>query len=191
MEHLAARGCTARSRCASAPAKRSGALAGTPGGDRHLPRRIVGCAGRRVRIAREVGEALARMHLAGADFALSAAPTRCRLDALAAAVRGRARARPTRSRRAWQEIATSSSACERDLAGRPAGRRHPRRSVPRQRLLPRRQAVGPDRLLFRLQRLPRLRSRHLPQRLVLRAGWRVQRLQGHGDDRGLSKGPAR
>ena len=52
---------------------------------------------------------------------------------------------------------------------RVAGGRHPCRSLSRQRLLPRRQAVGHHRLLFRLQRPPRLRSRHLPQRLVLRA----------------------
>ena len=38
--------------------------------------------------------------------------------------------------------------------------------------------LRPDRLLFRLHRLPRLRPRHLPQRLVLRERWQLQRHQG-------------
>ena len=41
-------------------------------------------------------------------------------------------------------------------------------------------AVGPDRLLFRLQRHARLRRRDLPERLVLRAGPFLQRHQGPG-----------
>ena len=73
----------------------------------------------------------------------------------------------------------------------PAARRHPRRSLQRQRLLSRREAVGADRLLFRLQRRVRLRPRHLPQRLVLRAGQRLQRLQGAGDDLRPTSGCAR
>ena len=56
--------------------------------------------------------------------------------------------------------------------------RHPRRPLPRQRLLPRRQAVRPDRLLLRLQRHARLRRRGLPQRLVLRGRRLAQRHQG-------------
>ena len=42
------------------------------------------------------------------------------------------------------------------LAARPAGRRDPCRSLSRQRVLPRRQAVRADRLLFRLHRHARL-----------------------------------
>ena len=43
-----------------------------------------------------------------------------------------------------------------ELAARSAAGRDPRRSVPRQRVLPRRQAVRPDRFLFRLHRHARL-----------------------------------
>ena len=57
-----------------------------------------------------------------------------------------------------------------DLAAGPAAGRHPRRSLPRQCLLPRRAAFRADRLLLRLHRHPRLRRRRLSQRLVLRAG---------------------
>ena len=54
--------------------------------------------------------------------------------------RARGRARPARTR----------------LAARPAAGRDPRRPVSRQRLLPRRQALGADRLLLRLHRRARL-----------------------------------
>ena len=73
------------------------------------------------------------------------------------------------------------------LAGRPAAGRHPRRPVSRQRVLPRRRAVRPDRLLFRLQRRAGLRHRRRAQRLVLRDRPRVQHHQGPGAAQGLSK----
>ena len=67
---------------------------------------------------------------------------------------------------------------ERDWPRGSAARRHPRRSVSRQRVFSRRQAVGTDRFLFRLHRYARLRRRDLPQCLVLRAGSFLQRHQG-------------
>ena len=124
-----------------------------------------------------VGEALAKMHLAGRDFPLSAknplsvagwrplfdlaAP---RADSVQPGLR--------------DFIARELDHLEATLADRSAARRDPRRSVSRQRVLPRRQAVGPDRLLFRLQRHAGLRRRDLPQRLVLRARSFLQRHQG-------------
>ena len=75
-------------------------------------------------------------------------------------------------------IERRARASRKALAARPAAGRDPRRPVSRQRVLPRRQAVGPDRLLFRLHRHARLRRRDLPQRLVLRARPFLQRHQG-------------
>src|SRR5579885_1051288 len=78
------------------------------------------------------------------------------------------------------------------LARRAAPRRHPCRSVSRQRLLPRRQGVGAHRFLFRLHGFPRLRHRHLPQCLVLRAGRQLQRDEGAAAARQLPRrAPAR
>ena len=75
-------------------------------------------------------------------------------------------------------IETELDAPRTGLAARPAAGRDPCRPVSRQRVLPRRPAVGPDRLLFRLHRHARLRRRDLPQRLVLRARPFLQRHQG-------------
>ena len=75
---------------------------------------------------------------------------------LAAAVRSRRAARrqraagPARFHRARTRSSRSA------LAGRSAARRHPWRPVSGQRVLPRRQAVGPDRLPVFLQRHPGL-----------------------------------
>src|SRR5580700_1220477 len=74
------------------------------------------------------------------------------------------------------------------MAARPAAGRHPRRPVPRQRVLPRQEPVRADRLLFRLHRYARLRRRHLPQRLVLRDGPLLQRHQGARAAAGLCAG---
>ena len=74
--------------------------------------------------------------------------------------RGRARPRAPRSR--------GTSTTSPELAARPAGRRHPCRPVPRQRVLRRRAGHRHHRLLFRLQRSAGLRRRDLPERLVLR-----------------------
>ena len=131
-----------------------------------------------------LGAALARLHLAGEGFdatrpnALGPAGwppllDRCRaegdgvqpglvaeLDAALAAIRARLA-----------------------RAGRAAGGAHPRRPLPRQRLLPARRGreaarLRPDRLLLRLHRPPGLRPRRVPERLVLRAGPLLQRDQG-------------
>src|ERR1700719_2549843 len=64
------------------------------------------------------------------------------------------------------------------MAVGPAARRHSRGPLSRQCVFPRRQAVGIDRLLFRLHRHAGLRRRHLSQRLVLRAGSFLQCNQG-------------
>ncbi len=129
---------------------------------------------------REVGKALASLHLAGADFPLSR-PNALAHRGLAQAV-GRRRARaPTRSSRGLPPRSTAiSPSSSGDWPAALAGGHHPCRSLPGQCVLPRRPAVRADRLLFRLQRSLCLRRRHLPQRLVLREGPCLQPDQGHG-----------
>ena len=174
-----ARAFPARCRCTA----RDGAgdrHAGRPAGRRHhLPRRHVA--------APADGRALPRGRQGAGRAAsgrrrISRCRGRTRWPSTAGASCGTARATaPTRSSRAWPPRSTRDFAdLGRQLAERPAGRRHPCRPFPRQCLLPRRPAVRPDRLLFRLQRSLRLRRRHLPQRLVLREGPRLQPDQGHG-----------
>ena len=154
MEHLAGqrhhlpaadpRRATAR-RCASSAASPPPSSASCEG---MWPRRIDGA-----RIAPPLGEALAALHLAGRDFALK------RPNALSVAGwrplfegcrDGRMRSSPGSSR----ELAAELDFLEANWPERPAGGRHPCRPVPRQRLLPARPALRPDRLLLRLQRLP-------------------------------------
>src|SRR5665213_61422 len=77
----------------------------------------------------------------------------------------------------------------RFVARRIAAGRHPCRSLSRQRLLPRRQGLRADRFLFRLQRFLRLRFGDLPERLVLRARWQLQRHQGEADARAVPRRP--
>src|SRR5262245_27984002 len=69
-----------------------------------------------------------------------------------------------------------------------AAGRHPRRPLPRQRVLPRQQAFRTDRFLFRLHGRARLRRRYLPQRLVLRERPLLQRDQGQEPAAGLWAG---
>ena len=64
------------------------------------------------------------------------------------------------------------------LARRPGAGHHSCRPVSRQRVLPRRPAVRPHRLLFRLQRRTGLRHRRHAQRLVLRERPFLQHHQG-------------
>jgi hypothetical protein len=85
---------------------------------------------------------------------------------------------PTACSRACAISSRANSIISKRAGRRICRRRHPCRSVSRQRVLPRRQAVGPDRLPVRLQRHAGLRRRDLPQRLVLRAGSFLQRHQG-------------
>ena len=177
MEHLATRGITCPQPVKANDGQVLGRLAGKPAA---LVTFLDGMWIRRPSAAHcaAFGDALARLHLAGADFpmrrdnALSVAGWRqlyenCRERAHK--VERNLESRRGRARRARTLMAT-----------RPAAGRHPRRSVSRQCLFPRRQAVWTDRLLFRLHRHARLRCRHLPQCLVLRARSFLQRHQGQG-----------
>ena len=114
-----------------------------------------------------LGEALAKLHLAGLDF------SRKRANALSVegwrplyehcrVARERGAARLAVDPRAGA-VATRAG-----LAAQSAARRDPCRPVSRQRVLSRRRALRPDRLLFRLHRCARLRRRDLPQCMVLR-----------------------
>jgi homoserine kinase type II len=148
MEHLAARGIT----CPQPVKNRSGEALGTlcraARGDHHLPRRHVDRAGRTPRIAPRSARRW-RGCISPARF--SDARAQCAVGRrLAAAVRSAA---PRRQRAAGPARASSaSSIISKRVAARPAARRDPRRSVSRQRVLPRRQAVGLIDFLFRLHR---------------------------------------
>ncbi len=154
MEHLATRGITCPQPVKTNDGQVLGRLAGKPAA---LVTFLDGMWIRRPSAAHcaALGDALARLHLAGADFpmrrdnALSVAGWRqlydiCRERAHKVErnleTSGRSRARRARTR----------------LAARPAAGRHPCRSVSRQCLFPRRQIVRIDRLLFRLHRHARL-----------------------------------
>ena len=138
-----------------------------------------------------VGEALARLHLAGRGFAEQARqrPGAVRLaPALRAfpVARRRDRAGTGSDHRAGTRRTGSA------LARRTGARRHPRRPVSRQRVLPRRQALGPDRFLLRLQRRPQLRRCRHAQCLVFRGGPRLQYHQGpRAAERLPERAPAR
>ena len=150
MAHLAERGV----RCPQPARNRNGEvyseLAGRPAAIINFlegvwPRRpnAAHCAG--------VGEALAKMHLAGATFRCSAR-TRCRSRAGGRCSISPRRA-PTASQPGLQRFHRARARSPRSvLAEGSAARRHPCRSVSRQRLLPRRQVVGADRLPVFLQR---------------------------------------
>ena len=97
---------------------------------------------------------------------------------LAGALRRLPRARPQGGAQSRNAGRGRARRARTRLAARPAARRHPRRSVSRQCVFPRRQAVRADRFLLRLHRHARLRRRHLPQRLVLRDRSFLQRHQG-------------
>ena len=138
------------------------------GGADHLPRRHVDAPADRRPLPRGrqgAGRAASRRRRFSAVAAERAA------GSTAGASCGTAsRAAPTRSSRASPPRSMRISRARR-ATGRTTCR--PASSMPtlsRQRVLPRRPAVGADRLLFRLQRFLRLRRRHLPQRLVLREG---------------------
>ena len=124
-----------------------------------------------------VGEALARMHLAGADFsgkrrnALSVTGWRPlfeqaadRADSVQHGMRAMIET----------ELGQLETAWPRDL---PQGVIHAD-LFPDNVFFLERQTFRPDRLLFRLHRHARFRHRHLPQRLVLRARSFLQRHQG-------------
>ena len=130
MDHLAPAACPARRRCTAATARRCGALR-PAGGARELPRRHLP---HRVRPAHcsALGRALAQLHLAGADFAmtrpndLSVASWRRLLEACRA---GADDLLPGLEREIAGELDGSSANGRRPAAGR-----DPRRPVPRQRV---------------------------------------------------------
>ena len=159
MEHLAARGIT----CPLPVTDRDGPHAArarrAAGRAHHLPRRRVGAA-RHDRALRARSARRSRACIWPAQtFAHEPAPTACRCPAGGRCPTRSARA-PTRSCRALRPRSSKELAyLDERLAARPAARRDPRRPLPRQRVLSRRQGVGADRLLFRLQRHARLRRR--------------------------------
>ena len=185
MEHLAARGLTCP-QPVQEPRRRGARRRWRAGRPRSSPfSTACGRAGRTPRIAPRSARRWRGCIWPARDFPMTR-PNALSVDGLAAAVRaGRERA-PTRVQPGLRErIADELDHLEAHWPRDLPRRRHPRRPVSRQRVLPRRQAVGPDRLLFRLQRRPRLRPRDLPQRLVLRAGSLLQRHQGAGAARRL------
>ena len=154
MEHLAARGISCPLPVKDRDGRTLDELAGRPAAlitflEGLWVRRpdIEHCAG--------VGDALAHLHLAGADFPMSGANA-LSIAGLAGAVRCDRRRADKVKPGLPGVIEAELRHLESDWPNGPAARRHPCRSLPRQRLLPRRQAVGPDRLLFRLQRHARL-----------------------------------
>ena len=122
---------------------------------------------------------------AGQDFAV-VAPECAFPEELAASCSATAEDEPTRSRQGLASFADASRAfTSRDrLACRLAGGVI-HADLFTDNVLFMGDGVRPDRFLFRLQRRLRLRPRDLPQRLVLRARWRVQQHQGTGPARRL------
>ena len=170
MEHLAG---TRPQLPAAGPATGSGEalgrLAGRPGRDRHLPRRRLGApperqplprrrrgAGAAARGRRGFRDGAAERALASQGWRpLFAAAPRPQADTVAPGLAER----------------TGASSRISSGAGRPAcpAASSTPTSSPTTSSSSARDGVGPDRLLFRLHRRPRLRPRDLPQRLVLRA----------------------
>ena len=124
-----------------------------------------------------LGDVLAHFHIAGADFPmfrandLSLPGWRKLVQSIGA---GADEVVPGLAAEIEKELAYLEKRWPSDL---PQGVIHAD-LFPRQRVLPRRQGIGADRFLFRLQRHDGLRRRHLSQRLVLRVGWQLQHHQG-------------
>ena len=166
--------------------RRQGASAGSRAGPPRSSRswRGSGCAGRRRIIAPRSARRWPRCTRPGATFR-SAAPTRSRSTAGARCSRCRATRADTVEPGLAAFVAAELDVPRARLADGSAGGRHPRRPLPRQRVLPEGQALRADRLLFRLQRPLRLRPRGLPERLVLRGRQFLQRHARAGADPGL------
>jgi homoserine kinase type II len=161
MEHLANKGLT----CPQPVKNRRGAVLGMLGG---RPAAIVTfLEGMWIRHpsaghCSAVGEAVAKLHRAGADFPLK------RANALSVAGwRPLFQAAAARADEVRDGLTEALDAELSFLEHASAPRRDPRRSVPRQRILSSRFAFGSDRLLLRLHRHARLRFGDLPQCLVL------------------------
>ncbi len=178
MEHLAKAGLTCPTPVRDGEGRMLRTLAGRPAAlvtflegvwiRRPLPRHCLA-----------VGEALARLHLAGRGFGLQRANA---LGAfrLAPALRALSSASGRGGGGARSHHRAGARPPGSALAGRPGAGHHPRRPLSRQRVLPRRQALGPHRFLLRLQRRARLRHRRHPQRVVLRERSFLQSDQGPG-----------
>ena len=174
MEHLAARGINCPT--PGARPRRQGRSGASPTGRRRSSpfSAACGCAGPAPITARRSDGRWPASTSPERAFP-SSARTRSRSPAGGRSLQ-RAADAPTRSRTGSAPRSRSElDYLDRALAARPARRRHPRRSLSRQRLLPRRQTVRPHRLLFRLQRHARLRRGGLHQRLVLRERRGAQR----------------
>ena len=189
MDHLAARGLTCPQPVRNRRRQRARA-AGRPARRRSSPFSTASrCAARRRAIARAVGGALARLHVAGAI-------SRCAAERARRSPAGRPCSRPREARadtvapglaaRPRRELAHPEAAWPPSL---PTGSSTPT-SSPTTCSSCGDTALRADRLLFRLHRRARLRPRDLPERLVLRAGRLLQRDQGPGADRRLREGPA-
>ena len=102
-----------------------------------------------------VGEALAKLHLAGIGFP-DAAQEHARCRWLERALFAGGGARRWRSSQPVECDRGRTRQLRTSLATASAARRHPRRPVSRQCLLSRQRVIGADRLLFRLHRYARL-----------------------------------
>ena len=175
MEHLAARGIT----CPQPVKKgRVGCSARSPGGPLRSSLFSMDCgSGGRVPATARRSARRWRDCISPARISSRSAQMHCRSRAGGRST-NRPKARGDSVRQGLcSEIANGARCSGKIVAAPVAARRHPRRSFSRQRVLPRRQVVRPDRLLFRLHRYARLRRRDLPQRLVLRARSFLQRHQ--------------
>ena len=154
MEHLASRGITCPQPVKNQNGELLGKIAGRPAAivtfldGMWIRRPSPGhCAA--------LGAALAKLHLAGLDFRRQARQ-RALGRRLAPALRALRRAGERGAARPQGASSAELDASRKAVAARPAAGRDPRRSVSRQRVLSRRQAVRPDRFLFRLHRHARL-----------------------------------
>ena len=139
MEHLAQRGVTCPQPVRNRVGEALGELAGRPAA---IVTFLDGLWIRRPNVGHcgEVGEALGAHAPGGRRFRVSTAPMRSRSRAGRRCFTPPRRA-PTRSRRALrEEMRRGARLSAGELAERPAKRRDPRRSLQRQRVLPRRKA---------------------------------------------------
>ncbi len=151
MEHLAARGLNCPQPVQEPAGRGARRARRAAGGDRHLPRRPVGAAAERQALRRGRRGAGRSCIIAGGDFTMKRVNA-LSVDGWRPLVRTCRPARRHGAAGPVQRDRQGAGDSGESLAARSAAGRHPCRPVSRQRLLPRRHAVGPDRLLFRLQR---------------------------------------
>ena len=140
MEHLAARGLTCPQPVKNRDGETLGQLSRRPAA---IVTFLDGMWIRRPSAAHcgALGEALARLHLAGADFAMTR-KNALSVDGWRPLFRERAEPRRQVQQGLADLIAAELARARSVLAARPAAGRHPRRSVSRQRVLPRRRALS-------------------------------------------------